>query len=154
MGNRTDEILSDIRKGIRDENKVDFLQISEARRQLRFDIEEMYDSLTKFANECGIHTSHLSDFFNNGKKLGRDKLLTVCINLHYDFEKTQTILHRLEAPELYVRNKRDYQIAVGIQEGKSLDEIEEVLCEKGIAPLISQGKSAKRLPNAERGSKP
>lgn len=139
MGEQTDEILAQITRGISIEDEVDFVDGAAVLLELRSDIE-LRSSLTKFANECGIQPSHLSDFFNKGKKLGRDKLLAAFISLGYDLEKTQTMLRRLGLPELYVRSKRDYQIAVCVQEGKSLDETDEILCAKGIEPLAASAK--------------
>lgn len=150
MGVQTDEILGQITMGNNDEDKVDFVDKEAVLLELRGDIEAR-SSLTKFAHECGIHPSHLCEYFNQAKKLGRDKLLAVLINLQYGLEKSQTMLRRLELQELYVRNKRDYQIAVCIQDGKSLDETEEVLRTKGLQPLMEHGKPGKNLPQRMKG---
>lgn len=139
MAEQTDEILSQIAAGTSDENEVDFVEADDVRREVRKDMENR-SSLNRFAGECSIQPSHLSDFFNHGKKLGRDKMLAVLINLQYGLEKTQTVLRRLGYQELYVRSRRDYQIAVGIREGKSLDEIDRILCERKLEPLIRQEK--------------
>lgn len=136
MGEHTDEILGKIKNGTSNENSIDFIDENTTRNEIRAAISAQYPSLNQFANECAIHPSHLSDFFNNGKKLGRDKLLTVLINLHYDFDATQAMLQRLHMPMLYVRNKRDYVIAVCIHEGKTLDEIEDILQSKGMELLM------------------
>ena len=143
MGARTDEILGQIASGNSDEKQVDFVEKDTVLLVLREDIESK-SSLTKFANECGIYPSHLCDYFNRGKNLGRDKLLAVLINLQYGLDETQAMLRRLGAQELYVRNKRDYQIAVCIQEKKSLDEVEEILRVKGLEPLMDYEKKVKQ----------
>lgn len=127
MGSQTDEIFEDIINDTSNENNIDFVEENAARKEIREAVEAQYPSLSQFASECGIHPSHLSDFFNKGKNLGRNNALAVLINLHYDFKKIQTMLQRLHLPILYVRNKRDYQIAKGIQKGKTLNEIEEIL---------------------------
>lgn len=136
MGAQTDEILKDIKNGTSNENNVDFIDENAIRQEIREKINAKYDSLSKFSNDCSIQPSHLSDFFNKGKNLGRDKLLAVLINLGYDFDSIQSMLQRLGVSALYPRNKRDYQIALGIRDGKKLDEIDEILQEKNLEPLI------------------
>lgn len=136
MGAQTDEILKDIKNGTSNENNVDFIDENAVRQEIREKINAKYPSMNDFANNCYIHASHLSDFFNNGKNLGRNKLLAVFITLGYDFDSIQSMLQRLGVSSLYPRNKRDYQIALGIRDGKKLDEIDEILQEKNLEPLI------------------
>lgn len=136
MGKYTDEILGKIKNGTSNEDSINFIDEDAARAEIRAAINQQYASLNQFANECAIQPSHLSEFFNNRKKLGRDKLLTVLINLHYDFDTMQSMLQRLHVPILYVRNKRDYVIAVAIQEGKTLDDIEDILQTKNMELLM------------------
>lgn len=143
MGVQTDEILGQIASGKSDEGKVDFVDKAAVLLALREEIESK-SSLTKFANDCGIYPSHLCDYFNRGKNLGRDKLLAVLINLGYGLEEIQSMLSRLGVQGLYVRNKRDYQIAVCIQERKSLDEIEGILHMKGLETLMDYDKKVKQ----------
>lgn len=136
MGAQTDEILKEIKNGTSNENNVDFIDENAVRQEIREKINAKYSSMNDFANNCNIHPSHLSDFFNNGKNLGRNKLLAVLINLEYDFDSIQSMLQRLGVSALYPRNKRDYQIALGIRDKIKLDEIDEILQEKNLEPLI------------------
>lgn len=136
MGSQTDEIFEDIINGTSNENNIDFVEENAARKEIREAVEAQYPSHSQFANECGINSSHLSDFFNKGKNLGRNNALAVLINLHYDIKKTQTMLQRLHLPILYVRNKRDYLITIGIREGRTLDEIEEILQSRNMESIM------------------
>ena len=138
MGAQTDEILKEIKKGTVNENNVDFIDENTVRQEIREKInaDADYDSMSKFAIECSINPSHLSDFFNNGKNLGRNKLLAVLINLKYDLESIQSMLSRFGISPLYARNRRDYQIIIGIRNGKSLDDIDVILRQKNFEPII------------------
>lgn len=106
--------------------------------ETKYGLQLMHSTLaltSLLMNAQSIHP--ISVIFSiTAKKLGRDKLLTVLINLHYDFDATQAMLQRLHMPMLYVRNKRDYVIAVCIHEGKTLDEIEDILQSKGMELLM------------------
>lgn len=135
MGNRTNEILRNIQDGTSTESAVDFVSRSDTLQALRTDMEAAASSLSKFALDCAIQPSHLCEFLKGTKNLNRDKLLAAFIHLHYSLDQIQTLLCRLGLPMLYVRNKRDYQIAVGIKAQKSLDEIDVILNEKHLTPL-------------------
>lgn len=135
MGKKTDHIFQEIKSGIKDENSVSFIDEITVRNEIRCDMEAQFPSLSKFANCCSINASHLCEFYKGTKNIGRDNLLCIFINLHYDLDKIQTMLHRLNVSELYVRNKRDYQIALGINEQKTLAEIDDILITKELEPL-------------------
>lgn len=140
MGAQTDEILKEIKNGTSNENNVNFIDENAIRQEIREKLNANHESLNKFASECNIHASHLSDFFNYGKNLGRNKLLAVLINLEYDFDTVQSMLQRLGVSALYPRNKRDYLIAVSIRNKKNLDEIEEILSANNFESIMFSSK--------------
>lgn len=140
MGAQTDKILKDIKNGTSNENSVDFIDENAVRQEIREKMNAKYDSLNKFANDCNIRPSHLSDFFNNGKNLGRNKLLAVLITLKYNFDSIQSMLQRLGVSALYPRNKRDYLIAVSIRNEKNLDEIEDILYANNFESIMYSSK--------------
>lgn len=135
MKYRTDEVLNGVKDGTIKESEVDFISREEALAMLRADIEGGAFSLNRLAAESAVHPSQLCEFLQGNKNLNRDKVLAVLINLGYRLDEVQSMLGRLGVPSLYVRNKRDFQIAAGIRNGKSLYEIDCLLSEKNIKTL-------------------
>lgn len=121
-----------------DESHVDFIDHNEMLNALYEDIISSGFSVNSFANKCLIYPSHLHDFLNGKKKLGRDNLIIVCILLNYDIPKTQRTLQGILQSSLYARNARDFQIMDGIRQKKSPEEINRILIEKSLEPLFKQ----------------
>lgn len=121
-----------------DEAHVDFIDHQEILDTLYQDIISSGSSVNSFANRCLIYPSHLHDFLNGKKKLGRDNLVIVCIVLGYDIQKTQRTLQGVLQSSLYARNARDFQIMDGIRQKKSPEEINRLLIEKELDPLFKQ----------------
>lgn len=84
---------------------------------------------------CDIYPSHLHDFLKGTKKLSRDKLIIVCIVLKLSLHESRNTLKRLIQADFYPKNERDFEIMCGIRQGKSVDDINETLLVKGLAPL-------------------
>lgn len=137
MGLQTDKILDDIKNNTSAASPVSFIDSAGLRKGLANDIDASFDSRHKFATNCCINDSHLSEFLNGTKNFGRDKLLCMFLTLRYDFEKIQTMLARFGEAPLYVRNKRDYQIAVAVRKGKTLDEMDQLLMSAHLKTLTS-----------------
>ena len=143
MGVQTDKILNDINSGKIDDASIDAIDsIDEAkvRRQIGTDIDASYPSRSRFATECGIQPSQLSDFINQKKHFGRDNLLTMFIALHYDCEQIQDTLKYLGEATLYARNKRDRRIIKAVRDKKSLDETDQFLMDGDFEPLSQNAK--------------
>ena len=84
---------------------------------------------------CDIYPSHLHDFLKGTKKLSRDKLIIVCIVLKLSLRESRNTLKRLIQADFYPKNERDFEIMCGIRQGKSIDDINEILLLKGLNPL-------------------
>ncbi|MEY8334916.1 hypothetical protein AALB53_17700 [Lachnospiraceae bacterium 47-T17] len=141
MGLQTDQILEDIKNDTSVEAAVDFIDVSEVRQELEADIAAAFPSRNKFADACAINSSHLSEFLRGTKKIGRDLLLSMFITLGYDLDRTQDMLRRLGMPALYVRDTRDYQIALAIRTQKSLDETDQLLQSRNLKTLTTLAKN-------------
>lgn len=139
MGIQTDQILKDIENGKSDASFVSFIDPTAVRGELGRDIDNAFRSRHQFALACGIHDSHLSDFFNEKKDFGRDRLISMFITLRYDLARVNSMLERLGEAPLYVRDRRDYRIATAIRESKSLDETDLILAAENLKPLTSIG---------------
>lgn len=133
----TEEILEELEHGNAiDRNTIEFIaDKSEYLNSLACDITNHYGSYSKFATASDISPSHLNEFLNGKKQLGRDKLICICITLKYDIKKTRQILRCLGKTDLYCKNRRDFEILNGLQQGKSLDEINEILQKNGLNTL-------------------
>lgn len=143
MGIQTDKILDDIKSGaITDAsiNAIDSIEEAKVRAQIAKDIDAAFPSRSRFSAECGIHSSHLSDFIHNGKKFGRDNLLTIFFTLHYDCEQIQNTLKYLGEAPLYARNRRDCHIIKAIHDQKSLAETDQFLMADGFEPISPDAK--------------
>ena len=84
---------------------------------------------------CDICPSHLHDFLKGKKNLSRDKLIIICIILKLSIQESRNILRRLIQADFYPKNERDFEIMCGIRQGKALDDINELLAQKGLTPL-------------------
>lgn len=130
----TEEILEDLAHGnVIDVNAIDFVaETNEHLNTLACDIVKCYDSYSKFAIASDISPSHLNEFLNGKKQLSRDRLICICVNLKYDIKKTRHILRCVGKTDLYCKNRRDFEILNGLQQGKNLDELNEILQKNGL----------------------
>lgn len=133
----TDEIIEKVRKKESIEiQDIDYIDIADYRWELRRDIERTGISLTRFAQECYIQPSHLSEFLNGKKSLNRDKFLAILITLRYDFDTMQKWLIAFGFPSLYPRHPRDLVILKCLSENMNLDGIDLELVENGLESII------------------
>lgn len=135
----TDEIFQKIENGESiTKEEIEFITPEQLRTDLRRDIEKAGYNPNKMATECHITHSHLNDFLNNKKNMSRNKLLSLFITLGYPIAKTKQLLIRFGYNELYARNVRDFAILKGIQDGLTLDEINETLRKDNLEPLCQE----------------
>lgn len=131
----TDVLFQEIEKnGTVDKKDIQFVEQEEILLELYSHISKI-SSINKFANMCDIYPSHLHDFLKGTKKLSRDKLIIVCIVLKLSLHESRNILKRLIQADFYPKNERDFEIMCGIRQGKSVDDINELLLTKGLIPL-------------------
>lgn len=132
----TDILFQEIEKsGKVDRDKIDFIPKDQILLELYSRIEAMPSSINKFANMCDICPSHLHDFLKGKKNVSRDKLIIICIILKLNIQESRNILRRLIQADFYPKNERDFEIMCGIRQGKALDDINELLAQKGLTPL-------------------
>ncbi|MDE7478990.1 MAG: helix-turn-helix domain-containing protein [Lachnospiraceae bacterium] len=132
----TEEILKEIENGNTvNTNNIDFIKRDEQLIQLSRKIMEEYGSYSKFATASDVSPSHLNEFLNGKKQLGRDKLICICIALKYTIKEARQALRCLGNTDLYSKNRRDFEILNCIQQGKSLDETNEILQKKKFETL-------------------
>lgn len=136
---KTNEILDSLCQNQEvNENCIDFIDSRQLRNELSIKILNSFKSVTKFAEACGLQVSHLNDFLNDKKGLGRNRLLIVCITLKMDISETQETLKHFGQSLLYPRNQRDYLILNGIRQQLSWQDIDSILTDKGYASLTAR----------------
>lgn len=140
MTQKTDDIDKLLANGVfPDKNEIDFNPNAEQdRNRILQDIQTAGYSLSQFADECYLHHSHLYDFLNGHKNLSRDRLLTVFLNLRYEYNEICRMLRHFHQPQLYPRDSRDYLIIICIQKKLSVDEINNELERNGFATLCPE----------------
>lgn len=129
----TDEILKEIESGNTvDTDAIPFVERQEQLILLSRKIKEHYTSFDQCAHASIISPPHLNEFLNNKTQMSRDKLLCLCITLKCSIGETRQILRRLGSTDLYSKNRRDFEILNCIQQGKTLDETNEILEKNGL----------------------
>ena len=122
-----------------DRQEIDFHQNAEQdRNKIWHDIKASGYSINQFADECYLHHSHLYDFLNGKKQLSRDRLLSVFLNLHYDYNEICRMFRHFHQPQFYPKDPRDYLIMSGIQNHLSVDEINQELERNGFITLCPE----------------
>ena len=85
---------------------------------------------------AGLDRSYVGNIVRGKKNNpGRDALIAICLTLGTTVEEAQYLLKYAGHAPLYVRRKRDVIIWFGLMKNKSLDEVDDVLYEKGYKTL-------------------
>lgn len=124
------------------ENEINFNDNAhQDREKILQDIKNSGRSLSRFADECYLCHSHLYDFLNGKKQLGRDRLLVLFLNLNYSYTEICRLLRHFSQPQLYPLEKRDYVILLGMQNHLNVDEINQELERNGFTTLCPERSS-------------
>ena len=86
--------------------------------------------------DSGLEKSYVYQIFDGEKKPSRDKLIALAFGLGLNEEETQRMLKLGGCSELYPRTERDALILFNIHHGKSIDETEADLYERGLDTLL------------------
>ncbi len=84
-----------------------------------------------------LDKSYVFQIFSGEKKPSRDKLIAIAFGLQLTAEETQRMLKLGGCSELYPRKKRDALILFGIQHGKDIYEVDDMLDQRGLSTLLS-----------------
>ncbi len=99
-----------------------------------------YDKKASVASvEAMLAPSYVGNIIN-GKKNNpsRDALLCICFALGANEDEAQYLLKYAGKAPLYVRNRRDVIIWFGLIKSEKLDEVNENLIRRGLAPLYTE----------------
>ena len=86
--------------------------------------------------DSGLEKAYGYQIFDGEKKPSRDKLIALAFGLHLNVEETQRMLKLGGCSELYARTERDALILFNIHHGKSIDETDDALYERGLGTLL------------------
>lgn len=81
--------------------------------------------------ESQIPRTYAYQILSGQKNPGRDKVLALCIAVHMDYEETQRALTLAGLGKLYPRRKRDSVLIFAIEQGISVQQVNELLFEEG-----------------------
>ena len=94
-------------------------------------LSKMYKRLdiskAELARRAGMSEVYLHQIFAGRRNPSRDRLLCLCIGMYSELEETQEVLKRAGYAQLYPRIKRDAIICHGVQQKKSLGEVNDSL---------------------------
>ena len=85
----------------------------------------------------GIERSYFYHILSNGKLPARNMTLRLTLSLGCDLDKTNLLLRLAGHSSLYARNRRDALMIWGIEHGKDLSEVNELLISQGEAQLYN-----------------
>ena len=69
--------------------------------------------------------------FAGSRRPSRDKLVALCVGFGLDDERTQQLLKAVGFAPLYPKNRRDSILLFGLQKGRSVLQINQLLYEHG-----------------------
>ncbi len=137
---KTSELLQDLKKTAHIE---DYLQknADDLKHESQTDaINRIYRQQgrgkAEVAREAGISDIYLYQIFSGKRVPSRNRLICICIGMQAAEEDTQMLLRLYGYAPLYVRDARDAIILHGILHGKTVQEINRLLLEKQLAPLL------------------
>ena len=90
----------------------------------------------EIAREAGISDIYLYQIFSGKRIPSRNRLICICLGMRTFGEDAQMLLRLYGYAPLYVRDERDAIILHGILHGKTVPEVNRLLLEKQLAPLL------------------
>ena len=139
---RTEELINEIvaaenPETFISENAEDMINLSLS-QYLRSKLEEHNQKKATIFKKAGMEGSNYGyELFRNDEKIpSRNILLAICLAFSFTLEETQMALHCAGISQLYPRDARDVYIIFGIQNGLSLEEIDELLESQGLETIL------------------
>ena len=101
-----------------------------------------YDAVcTAVSEKAGYAPAYLGNIINGAKNNpSRNVLISMCLALGTTVEEVQKLLKYAGHAPLYVRRKRDVIIWFGFMKGLSPDDVDELLQDRGYAPITRLAK--------------
>jgi hypothetical protein len=93
-------------------------------------------TVAQIIQQAMMNESYCYQLFKGTRKPSRDKILQLAFGMALNLEQTNGLLRAAQKSELYCRNKRDAVIMFGLNNRKSILEIEEILLDKGYGLLV------------------
>lgn len=93
-------------------------------------------SKSEVARAAGISDIYLYQIFSGLRRPSRDKLICICLGMQTSEEDTKRLLRCCGYSQLYAREPRDAIILHGILRGKTVQDVNQLLLEQDLLPLI------------------
>lgn len=94
-------------------------------------------AIAQIINRAMMNESYCYQLFKGTRKPSRDKILQLAFGMGLNPEQTNNLLRVAQKSELYCRDKRDAVIMFGLNNRKTILEVEEILLQKGYVLLIN-----------------
>lgn len=93
-------------------------------------------SKSEVARAAGVSDIYLYQIFSGQRRPSRDRLVCICLGMRLGEEDTQQLLRCCGHSPLYAREPRDAILLHGILRGKTVQELNRLLLDQQLSPLI------------------
>lgn len=117
------------------ENEVEFVE-PDIGALIQAALDKKSISKAELARSSGMSTVYLYQLLSGRRYPSRDRMLCLCIGFGCSLEEAQDLLRKSRFAELYVKVRRDAIVAYGLENGLSINEINDLLYENEEETLI------------------
>ncbi len=95
-------------------------------------------SIADVVRKSQLDRTYIYQIFDGRKKPSRDKLIAISFGLGLTDEETRKLMKATGYLDLYVRDKRDSIILFALRHGKSIIEVDAMLYDHDLEPLVNK----------------
>lgn len=130
------DTFDEFEKKFSDEMLADDDRVGNYLRELLWKYNVDYSAISR---KAGLHRSYVGNIVN-GKKNNpqRDAIIAICLAIGTTIEEVQYLLKYAGHAPLYVRRKRDVIIWFGFVKGKSIDDVDIDLYNRGYKTFLKE----------------
>ena len=130
------DTFDEFEKKFSDEMLADDDRVGNYLRELLWKYNVDYSAISQ---KAGLHRSYVGNIVN-GKKNNpqRDAIIAICLAIGTTIEEVQYLLKYAGHAPLYVRRKRDVIIWFGFVKGKSIDDVDIDLYNRGYKTFLKE----------------
>lgn len=130
------DTFDEFEKKFSDEMLADDDRVGNYLRELLWKYNVDYAAIS---SKAGLHRSYVGNIVN-GKKNNpqRDAIIAICLAIGTTIEEVQYLLKYAGHAPLYVRRKRDVIIWFGFVKGKSIDDVDIDLYNRGYKTFLKE----------------
>lgn len=94
-------------------------------------------SIPSIIDLASLSESYIYQLFKGTRKPSRDKIIQLIFGMKLSLEESNKLLRAGEKNELYCRNKRDAIVIFAINNHLSINEVEEILLDRGLESIVN-----------------